>query len=460
MTLFPFQAAKLRIFFVSLRTELYNFSNMVKRISKRLLFILILLGILTTGDAQEAFQVIKDNPDIAASNYYAYPMPTKQLTPAPADKRPFYISHYGRHGSRYLDNHKGYDIPYGYLHKGDSLGKLTSLGKEILQRLADIIKDAEGYWGTLSLFGQIQHRDIARRMVERFPEVFEGNVVMDAHSTIVNRCIMSMAAALTQLAAMNPQLEIRMDASQHDMYYMNHQDKQLRDSMMTKRAKAAYEAFIKNIKHNPRVTNLLFNDTAYIRENVSDYWLPYYLLKTGLMQQNTKQQGGPLVALFTNKEIHQFWQNENAWWYIMYGPSLLNGGCQPYTQRYLLRRIIADADSCLNLEHPGATLRYGHETVLLPLVCLLDLNGYGFQTMNLNEVEPNGWWACRVFPMGANLQFIFYRKNLEDKDILFKVLLNEEEATLPLPTTTPPYYRWQDFREFYLKKLDAYGRMD
>ena len=266
MTLFSFQAAKLRIFFVSLHSEFYYFSNMVKRISKRLLFITILLGILTTGDAQQAYQVIKDNPDIAASNYYAYPMPTKKLTPAPAGKRPFYISHYGRHGSRYLDNRKGYDIPYGYLHKGDSLGKLTPLGKEMLQRMADIIEDAEGYWGTLSLLGQIQHRDIARRMVERFPEVFEGNVVMDAHSTIVNRCIMSMAAALTQLAAMNPQLEIRMDASQHDMYYMNHQDKQLRDSMMTKRAKAAYEAFIKNIKHNPRVTNLLFNDTAYIRE--------------------------------------------------------------------------------------------------------------------------------------------------------------------------------------------------
>ena len=198
---------------------------MVKRISKRLLFIPVLIGILTTGDAQQAYQVIKDNPDIAASNYYAYPMPTKQLTPPPAGKKPFYISHYGRHGSRYLDNRKGYDIPYGYLHKGDSLGKLTPLGKEMLKRVADIIEDAEGYWGTLSLLGQMQHRDIARRMVERFPEVFEGNVVMDAHSTIVNRCIMSMAAALTQLAAINPQLEIRMDASQHDMYYMNHQDK-------------------------------------------------------------------------------------------------------------------------------------------------------------------------------------------------------------------------------------------
>ena len=424
----------------------------------RIFLLLVALIVAIVADAQQAYQAIKDNPDLAASNYYAYPMPSGKLTPAPKGKRPFYISHYGRHGSRYLDNRKGYDIPYAYLHKGDSLGKLTPLGKEMMQRLADIIEDAEGYWGTLSSLGQRQHRDIARRMMERFPEVFEGRVAIDAHSTVVNRCIVSMAAALSQLAAMNPQLEILMDASQHDMFYMNHQDKLLRDSMMTKAAKKAYEAYIEPIKHNPRVTHLLFNDSAYVCENVSDYWLPYYLLKTGLMQQNTKGMGGPLVALFTNSEIHRFWQNENAWWYISYGPSLLNGGCQPYTQRHLLRRIIADADSCLQMERPGATLRYGHETVLLPLVCLLDLNGYGFQTMNLKEVEPNIWWACKVFPMGANLQFVFYRKNLADKDVLFKVLLNEEEATLPLPTDNPPYYRWSDFRDFYLKKLDAYGR--
>ena len=440
------------------------------RMNVRKLLLLILLPVAVITHAKQAFHAIKDNPHIAASNYYAYPMPSNRLTPAPDGKKPFYISHYGRHGSRYLDNRKGYDIPYEYLHKGDSLGKLTSLGKEILQQLTIIIEDAEGYWGTLSPLGQLQLRDITRRMMERFPEVFEGIVTIDAHSTVVNRCIVSMAAALTQLAAMNPKLEILMDASEHDMFYMNHQDKFLRDSMMTYKAKIAYEAYIDTIKHNPRVTHLLFNDSAYVREHVSDYWLPYYLLKTGLMQQNTKGQGGPLVDLFSNEEIHHFWQNENAWWYICYGPSLLNGGCQPYTQRYLLRRITSDADSCLQTERPGATLRYGHETILLPLSCLLDLRvirsgnniyskkGYGFQTMNLGEVEPSGWWACNVFPMGANIQFIFYRKNLADKDVLLKVLLNEEEALLPLPTDYPPYYRWSDFRDFYLKKLDAYGR--
>ena len=58
--------------------------------------------------------------------------------------------------------------------------------------------------------------------------------------------------------------------------------------------------------------------------------------------------------------------------------------------------------------------------------------------------------------MGANVQFIFYRKNPKDQDVLFKVLLNEEEATLPIPTDCAPYYHWSDFREHYLKKLNDY----
>ena len=61
--------------------------------------------------------------------------------------------------------------------------------------------------------------------------------------------------------------------------------------------------------------------------------------------------------------------------------------------------------------------------------------------------------------MGSNLQFIFYRSDINDKDVLFKVLLNEREATLPIPTDVAPYYHWKDFREHYLKKVDAYEEL-
>ena len=140
----------------------------------------------------------------------------------------------------------------------------------------------------------------------------------------------------------------------------------------------------------------------------------------------------------------------------MYGPSPLNGGTQPYSQRNLLRNIIAQADSCIGLSNPGATLRFGHDTMVMPLVCLLDLNQNGRQIVDLEKLAPENWVDYKIFPMAANLQFVFYRKNATDKDVLFKVMLNENEATLPLKAVSGPYYRWKDFRDFYIKKLDAY----
>ncbi len=125
-------------------------------------------------------------------------------------------------------------------------------------------------------------------------------------------------------------------------------------------------------------------------------------------------------------------------------------------QRNLLRRIIEEADSCLQLERPGATLRFGHESVLLPLTCLMELNGYGLQTDNLESLERKGWVDYRVIPMAANIQLVFYRRDFQDKEILVKVLLNENEAKLPVDTVEESYYRWSDVRDYYLKKLATY----
>ena len=50
---------------------------------------------------------------------------------------------------------------------------------------------------------------------------------------------------------------------------------------------------------------------------------------------------------------------------------------------------------------------------------------------------------------GANLHFVFYRSKKSDT-ILFKVLLNGEEARLPLiETSTWPYYDWVEFKRVF-----------
>ena len=51
---------------------------------------------------------------------------------------------------------------------------------------------------------------------------------------------------------------------------------------------------------------------------------------------------------------------------------------------------------------------------------------------------------------------VFYRRNVGDKDVLVKVLLNENEATLPIKSNTAPYYKWSEVRQYYLNKINAF----
>lgn len=401
------------------------------------------------------------NKDIrrSASNLLAYPQPSsKVLTPAPNGAKPFYISHYGRHGSRYLISPGEYGKPYQTLLKAGNAGKLTPLGQDVLKRVKRLKDEAAGRLGELSPLGAVQHREIAERMYKRFPEIFAGKTVIDAKSTIVIRCILSMENELLEFVRHNPQLVIRSDASQHDMYYMNLTDTALNSRKMPAAAKTAYRTYYDKTVNWKGLMARLFNDTAYVNHEVDGKHLNEQLFRLASAIQNVESRKDiTLYDIFTKDEIYKNWQVENAWWYINYANCPLNGGTQPYSQRNLLRRIIEEADSCIRLPHPGATLRFGHETMVLPLVCLMDIGDYGKQVTSLDQLEKSGWINYRIFPMGANVQFIFYRKNDKDKDILVKVLLNENETSLPVKTNCAPFYHWKDVRQFYLDKLNQYA---
>lgn len=410
--------------------------------------------------AQAVLDIIKEKPAFASCNYDTYPERTSfRMTPAPEGKIPFYISHYGRHGSRYINRRTGYEIPYKMMVQASAVNELTATGKRVLNEMNRILEDSENRWGDLTTLGRRQHRQIARRMIQRFPEVFADSAFVSARSTTVTRCIMSMEAAMMELTQQNPQLKITMDASKSTQWYMNHQDPVLRRKKLTPEAQKAYDAYTADLLGNSRLMELLFKNPDIVKELVDESFFNYYLMKMGLFQLNTPLSDDTyLTDLFTTEDLYRMWQIDNALWYLEYGFCPLNGGDYPYSQRHLLRQIIADADSCINLDHPGAQLRFGHDTVLLPLICLLGINGYDLRTSNLEDVEEEGWWCSNVFPMGGNVQFIFYRREPRDKDVLFKVLLNEEEARLPIHTDCAPYYHWRDFRRYYLKKLNNYEK--
>lgn len=446
---------------------------------KKIIFSIASAMLLTlSANAQDARQDIHRDKYLAGDNYVAYQTPSGKLTPAPKGYEPVYMSHYGRHGSRWLIGYNNYERPLQYLKDAHEAGMLTPRGEELLQQLTIVNEAVKGRQEELTLLGAQQHQQIAQRMYERFPNIFKDGAHVDAKSSTVIRCILSMSNETMTLRAMNPKLNISMDASSHDMYYIIANDKELDAQRMPKgsAAEKAWHHFCDSTFNGSRILNNIFAQESYWKEKIKD---PYhfcvdYLYKIALSTQGTElRHSMSMLDLFTEDELYAIWQCRNAQWYITHGPSPLNGGNQIYYHRNLIRNIIQEADSCLALNTECSTLRFGHEVVVMPTVCFMNLNGYGKQYYNLGDLMKNKWYSYRIFPMGSNIQMVFYKtkkgagsnkanatsNKANDSDILVKFLLNEEEATVPdLKAINGCYYNWQDVKNYWTNKLSKYNK--
>ena len=116
----------------------------MKRIA--FLFTVALVGWLTlTAGVREDF---KANPWLSANNYQAYnDKDLPAITAAPEGYEPFFINHYGRHGSRWLINDKKYTYPLQMLEIGERNGKLTPRGQEVLNILREVHDASKGRLG-------------------------------------------------------------------------------------------------------------------------------------------------------------------------------------------------------------------------------------------------------------------------------------------------------------------------
>ena len=396
---------------------------------------------------------------ISANNYQAYPdknLPT--LTPAPKGYTPFFINHYGRHGSRWLIDPKDYSIPVEQLSKGEINGKLTQRGKEVLAACRNMLEASRQRLGELSDIGAEQHQGIARRMVENFPEVWQGDAHVDGRSTVVIRCILSMLNETDMLKSLNPRLRITTDASEHDMYYMNY-----RDSVAIAAQRAARPAVneFKDKLFPPKeldkrlgkITSRLFTDKKFVRDSIDSFTLVMRLFDvvSNMQSHHDFENIDLYTGVFTADDATLIWTYNNARWYVYSGNTPLTNHTGPLAHRHLLLNFVEAADIAIASGTNSATLRFGHESVVLPTVCLMGLNGMDYETTQLETLAEH-WRSYEVFPMAANIQMVYYRKPGSD-DILVKILLNEHEATLPIATDVAPYYHWTDVRKHFLSRI-------
>lgn len=417
---------------------------------KKIFSILFLSCNILLFFGQTARQEIYENVRLSASNYYAYPTPNAKLMPAPKGYQPFYISTYARHGSRFLLRSKSYKEVFDILQAAEENGKLTNVGKDVLAKVDSIYRMSDKRLGELTPLGARQHREIATRMFYNFPEIFGGNTAIDARSSVVIRCILSMTSELLQLKELNPKLRFTFDASEHDRYYLIDSDKSVTRLRNLPKAKAFVDDLWKKYVHPDRLMKVLFNDSQYVIQEVDNVKLMSRLfdLATNMQSHDVDLD---LYPIFTKEEIYDLWQGKNLRWYVTHGPSPLTESKMPYMEAALLKNILDVADIAVQKKENTASLRFGHESVLLPLAALLELNDVGKASENTDEIM-DFWRNYKIFPMASNIQFIFYRST-QSSDVLVKVLLNEHEARLPVPSNLAPYYRWTEVEKYYRTKL-------
>lgn len=421
---------------------------------KRLTSILFAACIALTMTAQTAREEIKANKFLSASNYLDYDNypATKALTPTPKGYEPYLMNHYGRHGARWLIGETSYTRPLETLRKAKEQGKLTATGEDVLRQVETVYATSNQRLGDLSSVGERQHHGIGKRMAQNFPEIFkQPNVPIDARSTVVIRCILSMEAECEELAAANPTARFHNDVSQALQYYLNQPSTPyLKD--VRKKTRAVRREWQKKLMDEcptENITKQLFNDAQWAADSIKAPELMYQLFEVASNMQS-HELGLDLYHIFTADELYQQWRIRNIGWYLDYGAAPQGEGVQPFSQLNLLKDIIQVADTTTQT---SAVLRFGHEVCVMPLACLLELDSCGMSTDDLGNLDQH-WRNYRIFPMACNVQLVFYRPIKGKGDILVKALLNEREVSLPVKTKKYPYYKWADVRKHYMERIN------
>ena len=400
----------------------------------------MLLLLLTVGTSLQAQEF---SPERTGGVYYAYPVKEATRIDIPEGYEPFYISHYGRHGSRWVTSEERYEWVMAQFNDDTNL---TTLGRDVKRRLKKICKNARGNAGLLTRLGTLQHRGIARRMAENYPEVFRhglaqldmvqqnGTVVsydpiITARSSTVPRCRASMLAFLKAL----PRKGIVGETRPEYMTYLNHESAELKALSARTKPQPAIDP--------SRFINSLFRASPCHGDEALKLLSELHTIASDI-------QDIPLsISLwdcFTPEEMLAVHDANNKRMTICNGDTIINDGIPARSSIALWQNIEQEADSMIAAGGHGASLRFGHDTALYRLLTLLQLQlpGKGMED---------------ILPMAANVQMVFLRgeKRIEGREetdtILVAFLLNERPTGIsnlsPLHPLPAPLYNWNDVKQ-------------
>lgn len=403
--------------------------------------IIALAGFAASAQRPEYKQFLIDNPAHLCGTDYLCPTTPVQLTKAPKGYEPFYISHYGRHGARYAWQSDIYNSLRDFLSKADSIDNLTPAGKEFRRKFEQLYPEVRYNVGELSHKGWVQQQELAALMYDNFPKVFTSDARVDATTSPAGRCIMTMSSFCAALQGKSPDMEVEEHLGNiylHAILPLNSSNPFIKD--FEKQEQPVKETWEEYIARKIDTKELLGRILKDVDKSVApeDRWMKVHYLYFFINGMGSLDTDLDFTDIFTQDQRIALWEIDAFQFYTRAWENHM--GFKP-----IVEDIISKADDRIEKGEKGADLRFGHDSSILPLLMVLNVNGFG-TTITDGDMIPVYCQPDSV-PMGANVQMIFYRSK-KSPDVLFKVLFNGQEAYIGIDTDTWPYYKWSDFKDW------------
>jgi hypothetical protein len=407
------------------------------------------MGLLLVFSAygQDYAELIKENPAMAGANMMNYHYETTSYTPTPKGYKAFYISHYGRHGSRYDTGDVNAMYVWPIMRKAAEAGLLTDVGMAFYKDLNAVLSEQDGKYGMLTSLGAREHREIAERMAENFPQVFgkrSGRKHVLCQSSLSPRCLISMTNFSQSLDRNTQGLDFEFIAGNKFQEVIAFVPK---PESAKKMAREKEEDVRKATMKPLDIIEYFFNDTKKALDLIKDPFVFEQRLYLASCVGHLSDNGACLLAHWPHDILVRNFEVRNPRFYLSYGMSDEMSDYQQQISRKLLADFVNRADEALKEgSNMAADLRFGHDTALLPLVGHIRIEG--MENWAAFDQVNSVWNSSMSICMGSNLQMIFYRN--KSGEVLVKMLYNEKETTIPaLKTFSGPYYKWSDLRQYF-----------
>ena len=445
---------------------------------KKLIFTLILSISGLSCLAQP--EVVLGDPFKSSGLDNIYDFDAQICTAAPKGYEAFYISHYGRHGSRYPYTATVATALLDLLHEAGEKENLSEYGSGLMARLELFMEKAGNHIGELTDLGRQQQYRLAGEMAERYPQAFRKGAVVTAQASSSSRSILSMASFCTALARKCP--SIRIDQfqgfaeTQATAPNMGRNPLRIKGPGLGNPYRESPAEFMQRRfpEFTETVLGKMFRDPyAALGDRDVQYLMDHIYMLIGGMNSLPDGVRMDFSDIATPETLARMWELDNYQRfceYIVYTASCCS----------VFKDIIERADARLALldsaagklegradgraerraegRAEGADLRFGHDHVLMSLLMIADIDSFGELPENPDELGL----VFQTFrsPMAANLHFVFYRPKNGRGPILTGLSLNGQPARLSaldkelgISPDESGFYRWDDVKAWFGKRF-------